>query len=141
MLDNQVKLEANKMKKFFDIAIPYVGIKIDFTPINHFFRDLLITFILWQIGYRDFQAAFATMLISGFFEAGNGISFSKDGTHSFFDFLDFLPSVFAGFLTIVLLSNKFDLTILVKLLIIYISVVLILTLLNKLLGRKIIIKL
>ena len=128
------------MNKFCEIAVPYVGIKINFTPIYHFFRDLLVVFILWQIGYRGFQAAFTTMLISGFFEAGNGICFSKDGTHDHFDFLDLIPSVFAGFLVVSLMSKNFNLTLLLNLLLIYFSVVLILTLLNILLGRKIIIK-
>ncbi|HEX9971403.1 MAG TPA: hypothetical protein VGD14_04970, partial [bacterium] len=93
------------MNKFCGMAIPYVGIEINFTPIYHFFRDLLITFILWQISYRGFQAAFTTMLISGFFEAGNGICFLKDGTHCHFDFLDLIPSVFAGFLMVGFLSQ------------------------------------
>lgn len=128
------------MKNFYDTVIPYVGIEINFTPVYHFLRDLFFAFILWQIGYRDFQAAFATMLISGFFETGNGICFLQDGSHGHFDFLDLIPSVFAGFLIVSLLSKNFDLTILVKLLLIYISVVLTLTLLNKLLGREIIIK-
>jgi hypothetical protein len=128
------------MKKFCDIAVPFVGIEIDFSPIYHFFRDLLVVFILWQIGYRGFQAAFTTMLISGFFEAGNGICFLKDGTHCHFDFLDVIPSVFAGFLIVSLLSENFDLTLLLNLLLIYFSVVLILLFLNITLGRKIIIK-
>ncbi len=80
------------------------------------------------------------MLISGFFEAGNGICFLKDGTHCHFDFLDLIPSVFAGFLMVGFLSKYFDLMLLFNLLLIYCSVVLILTLLNISLGRKVIIK-
>ena len=128
------------MNNFCDIAVPYVGIEINFSPIYHFFRDILVVFILWQIGYRGFQAAFTTMLISGFFEAGNGICFLKDGTHCHFDFLDLIPSVFAGFLVVSLMSNNFNLTLLLNLLLIFFSVVVILTLLNIALGRKIIIK-
>ena len=128
------------MNKFFDIAVPYVGIVINFTPIYHFFRDLIFAIILWQIGYRGFQAAFTTVLISGFFEAGNGICYTKDGTHNHFDFLDLIPSVFAGFLVVSLLSQNYDLTLLLKLALIYCSVIVILTLLNIVLGRKIIIK-
>ena len=128
------------MKKLIDTIIPHVGIELDITPILHFFRDLLFTFIFWQIGYRDFHAAFTTMLISGSWEAGNGICFNSDGSHSHFDFLDLLPSVFAGFLTVGFMSKKYDFTILLKLLLIYISVVLLLLILNKLLGREIEIK-
>ncbi len=128
------------MNKFCEIAVPYVGIEIDFSPIYHFFRDLIFTIILWQISYRGFQAAFTTMLMSGFFEAGNGICFSKDGMYCHFDFLDLIPSVFAGFLIVSLLSKNFDLTLLLKLALIYFSAVVILTLLNIALGRKIIIK-
>ena len=120
-----------------DSIIPHVGIKLDFSPLFHFFRDLLIAFILWQIGYRDFQAASATMIASGFFEAGNGVAFQKDGNPNFFDFLDFLPSVFAGFLVVGFLSGKFDLQLLLILFVIYVSVVLILLILNILLGRRI----
>lgn len=128
------------MKKFINRVIPFVGIEIDISPILHFFRDLLFAFILWQIGYRDFQAALATMLISGFFEAGNGICPLPDGRHCHFDFLDVFPSVIAGFLVVSFLSNNFDLLLLVKLLIIYAVTVVVLLILNLLLGRKIIIK-
>jgi hypothetical protein len=111
------------MKEYFDNIIPYVGIQLDLTPIFHIFRDLLFTYIFWHIGYRDFQAAFTTMLVSGFWEAGNGICYNCDATHSHFDILDLLPSVFAGFLMVGFLSNNYDLTILRTLLIIYVSVV------------------
>ena len=125
------------MNNFFDVAVPYVGIEINFSPVYHFFRDILVVFILWQIGYRGFQAALTIMLISGFFEAGNGICFLKDGTHFHFDFLDLIPSVFAGFLVVSLMSNNFNLTLLLNLLLLFFSVVVILTLLNIALGRKI----
>ena len=128
------------MHRLKDIAIPNIGTELDVTPIYHFFRDLFITFILWQIGFRDFYAAFTTMLVSGFFEAGNGICYYKDGSNCFFDFIDFLPSVFAGFLVVSFLSKDFDLMLLAKLFIIYVLIVLFLILLNKLLGRDIIIK-
>ena len=120
--------------------IPHVGIELDLSPLLHFFRDLLLTFILWQIGYRDFQAALGIMIASGFFEAGNGILFQSDGERSFFDFLDFLPSVLAGFLVVGFLSGKFDFQLLLTLFLIYIAVVLVLLIINVLLGRTIIIK-
>ena len=116
--------------------IPHVGIELDLSPLLHFFRDLVITFILWQIGYRDFQAAFGIMIASGFFEAGNGILFQSDGERS----LDFLPSVLAGFLVVGFLSGKFDFQLLLTLFLIYIAVVLVLLIINVLLGRTIIIK-
>ena len=128
------------MNKFYCIAIPYVGIQIDFTPIYHFFRDLLVVFIIWQVGFHGFQAAFTAMLVSGFFEAGNGICFLEDGTHCHFDFLDLIPSVFAGFLMVSFLSDNFDLMLLLKLLAIYFSVCLVLLFLNIALGRKFIFK-
>ncbi len=120
--------------------IPHVGIELDLSPLLHFFRDLVLTFILWQIGYRDFQAAFGIMIASGFFEAGNGVVFQSDGTPSFFDFLDFLPSVLAGFLVVGFLSGKLDFQLLLTLFIIYIAVVLVLLIINLLLGRKVPIK-
>jgi hypothetical protein len=128
------------MKKYLDRIIPYVGIQIDISPVFHLFRDLLFTFIFWQIGYRDFQAAFTTMLVSGFWEAGNGVCYNSDGTHCHFDFLDLLPSVFAGFLMVGFLSANYDPGILRTLLLVYISVVILFSLLNKLMGREIIIK-
>lgn len=127
------------MKKIFDAIVPYVGIKFNLSPLAHFGRDLLLGFIFWQIGFRDFQAAFAVMLASGFFEAGNGISFEADGSHCIFDFLDFLPSPFAGFLAVGYFSHDFDFMLLLELLAIYAVTVIVLTVLNKLLGRKIII--
>ncbi|MGH7595066.1 MAG: hypothetical protein ACREOI_01890 [bacterium] len=127
------------MKKIYAAIVPYVGIKFNFSPLAHFGRDLLLGFILWQIGFRDFQAAFAVMLASGFFEAGNGIAFNADGSHGFFDFLDFLPSAIAGFLVVGYLSHDFDLALLFKLLALYAVTVIVLTVLNKLLGRKIVI--
>ena len=128
------------MKKYVDVIIPYVGIEINISPILHFFRDLLFTFIFLKIGFQDFNAALTTMLVSGFWEAGNGICFNSDGTHSHFDFLDLLPSVFAGFLMVGFLSKSYDFTILFKLISIYLVVVLLFLFLNTLLGRKIIIK-
>jgi len=80
------------------------------------------------------------MLISGFFEAGNEICYYKEGSNCFFDLLDFLPSVFAGFLVVCFLSKHIDLMLLLKLIIIYLLIVLLLVLLNKLMGRDIIIK-
>ncbi len=127
------------MKKIYDVIVPYVGIKFNFSPLAHFGRDLLLAFVLWQIGYRDFQAALAVMLASGFFEAGNGIAFDADGNHGFFDFLDFLPSPLAGFLVVGYLSHDFDLMLLFELLALYAITVIVLTVLNKLLGRKIVI--
>jgi hypothetical protein len=125
------------MKKIFDFIVPYAGIELNLSPLAHFGRDLLLGFILWQVGYRDFQAAFAIMLASGFFEAGNGIAFEADGSHSFFDFLDFLPSPIAGFLVVGYLSRHFDLMLLLKLLALYAITAIVLVVLNKLLGRKI----
>lgn len=127
------------MKKIYDAIVPYVGIKFNFSPLAHLGRDLLLGFILWQIGYRDFQAALAVMLASSFFEAGNGIAFDADGSHGFFDFLDFFPSPIAGFLVVGYLSHDFDLMLLLELLALYAITVFVLTVLNKLLGRKIII--
>ena len=123
-----------------DSVIPHLGIELDFTPLFHFVRDLLIVLIIWQIGYRDFQAALTPMIASGFFEAGNGIAFQSDGNHDFFDFLDFLPSVLAGFLGVGFLSGKFDFQLLLLLLAIYAAVVLLLLVLNLLLGRQIVIR-
>jgi len=128
------------MQRFIDTVIPHVGIKIDFSPLLHFVRDLLVACTLWQIGFRDFQAAFATMLISGFFETGSGVSFQSDGAHDFFDFLDLLPSVFAGFLVVGILSGNFALALLLKLILIYGGSSVALLLINMLLGREIIIK-
>ena len=128
------------MGDFINRVIPHVGIKIDASPLFHFARDLLVTLLLWLIGFRDFQAAFTTMLTSGFLEIGNGISFRSDGTHDFFDFFDFLPSPIAGFLVVGLFSKNFELALLIKLLAIYAAVVLVLVILNQLLGRKIIIE-
>ncbi|MCI0693547.1 hypothetical protein L0337_16260 [candidate division KSB1 bacterium] len=127
------------MRKIFDFIVPHAGIEFNLSPLAHFGRDLLLGFILWQIGYRDFQAAFAVMLASGLFEAGNGIAFNADGNHGFFDFLDFLPSPLAGFLVIGYLSHDFDLMLLLELLALYAVTVIVLTVLNKLLGRKIVI--
>ena len=128
------------MNRFFEIAIPYVGIEINFSPLYHFFRDLVFAMILWQIGFRDIQAALTTMLISGFFEAGNGICYNKNGSHCHFDFLDLIPSVFAGFIVISFMSSTFNLTLLLNLLLIFFSVVIILTLINIILGRKFVFK-
>jgi hypothetical protein len=128
------------MKKYIDAIIPYVGGAFDYTPVLHLCRDLFFTFIFWQIGYRGFQVAFTTMLGSGFWEAGNGVCFNNDGTHGHFDFLDLLPSVFAGFLMVGFLSNNYDWSIVRTLGIIYLSVVVLLFLLNKLLGREIVFK-
>jgi hypothetical protein len=127
------------MEKIFDAIVPYVGIKFNLSPLAHFARDLLLAFVLWQIGFRDFQASFAVMLASGFFEAGNGIAFDADGNHGFFDFLDFLPSAIAGFLVVGYLADDFDLILLLELLALYAVTVIVLAVLNKLLGRKIII--
>ncbi len=121
-------------------VIPHVGIELDLSPLFHFLRDLLLTFILWQVGYRDFQVALGVMIASGFFEAGNGVVFQKDGTPSFFDFLDFLPSVLASFLVIGFLSGKFDFQLLLLLFVIYVVVVLVLLIINLLLGRTIQVK-
>ncbi len=125
------------MRKIFDFILPHVGIEFNLSPLAHFGRDLLLVFILWQVGYREFQAALAVMLTSGFFEAGNGISFEADGSHGFFDFLDFLPSPIAGFLVIGYLSHHFDLMLLLKLLALYAITAVVLVVLNKLLGREI----
>lgn len=124
------------MGEFINKVIPHVGIKIDASLLFHFARDLLVTLLLWLIGFRDFQAAFITMLASGFLEVGNGIAYQSDGTRNFFDFLDFLPSVVAGFLIVSLFSKSFELTLLLKLFAIYAAVVILLFLSNKLLGRK-----
>lgn len=80
------------------------------------------------------------MIASGFLETGNGISFSKDGSHDFFDFLDFLPSGIAGFLIISLAAGSFDLAPLLQLFIIFAAVVVVLVILNLALGRKIVIE-
>jgi hypothetical protein len=128
------------MKKIFDYIVPYVGVKFNLSPVAHFGRDLLFTFIFWQIGYRDFQAAFAVMLAAGFFEAGNGVNFRADGCHGFFDVLDFLPSPVAGFLAVGYLSHDFDRMLLLELLAVYAATVIILVVLNMLLGRKFIIE-
>jgi hypothetical protein len=128
------------MKNIFDYSVPYVGIKFNLSPVVHFVRDLLFTFIFWQIGYRDFHAAFAVMLAAGFFEAGNGVNFRADGCHGYFDLLDFLPSALAGFLAVGYLSHDFDRMLLFELLAVYAATVIILVLLNKLLGRKFIIE-
>lgn len=130
-------LMIDKTISHFDAIVPYVGIKFNLSPLAHLGRDLLLAFVLWQIGYRDFQAAFAVMLASGFFEVGNGIAFEADGSHGIFDFLDFLPSVIAGFLVAGYLSHNFDFMLLLELLAIYAVTVIVLTVLNKLLGRKI----
>jgi len=127
------------MRKIVDFIVPYAGIKFNLSPLAHFARDFFLAVILWQIGYRDFQAAFATMFASGFFEAGNGVAFKEGGNHGFFDLLDFLPSPVAGFLAVGYLSDKFDLMLLLELLAIYAITVIIIVVLNKLLGRKIII--
>ena len=125
------------MNKIIDAIIPYVGVKFNLSPVAHFFRDLLLTYIFWEIGFRDFQAAFATMLASGFFETGNGITFESDGSHAYFDFLDFLPSVPAGALMVSYFNQRFESELLLNLFVIYLATVIILILLNKLLGRKI----
>jgi hypothetical protein len=125
--------------KLIDAVIPHVGIKLDFSPLLHFARDLLLAFVLWQIGFRDFQAAFTTLLASGFFETACGISFQADGAHDIFDFLDLLPSAFAGFLVVGLLSGNFDFVLLLNLILIYAAGVVVLLLANIILGRKIII--
>lgn len=128
------------MKNIFDYSVPYVGIKFNLSPVVHFVRDVLFTFIFWQIGYRDFQAALAVMLAAGFFEAGNGVNFRADGCHGYFDLLDFLPSPLAGFLVVGYLSHDFDRNLLLELLAIYAATGILLVLINKLLGRKFIIE-
>ena len=133
------------------ITIPRIGFvrfskirvmkKIKLTIFLSFMVGLNVVFLLLPFSGLNIRLnAFTTMLMSGFWEAGNGVLFSKDGTHDFFDFLDFLPSVFAGFLMVGLLSNNYDFILLRNLILIYISTVLIFLLLNILLGRKIIIK-
>ena len=124
------------MQLYVDDIIPHVGIEVDSSLIFHFLRDAVLTFIFWQIGYHDFQAAFVTMLASGFFETGNGICYNYDGTHGHFDLLDLLTSVIAGFLIVSLLAVNFDFFILLNLSIIYASVAVVLVVLNKLLKRK-----
>jgi hypothetical protein len=54
------------MRKILDFIVPHVGIEFNLSPLVHFGRDLLLVFILWQIGYRDFQAALAVMLTRAF---------------------------------------------------------------------------
>ncbi len=125
------------MNKILDSVIPHVGVKLNLSPLAHFFRDLLFTYLLWQIGFRGFRAALTTMLISGFFETGNGISFQSNGRRGYFDFLDFLPSAFAGFLVVGYLSGRFDPRLLLDLLLIFFVTVAVLLLVNKLLGREI----
>ncbi|MFQ5772299.1 MAG: hypothetical protein ACE5HX_17320 [bacterium] len=128
------------MRHFIDRAVPHFGFDINWTPIFHFFRDLLFAFLLWQIGFRNFQAAFATMLISGFYEVGQGVSARADGSPNFFDFFDFFPSVIAGFLMVSFMSQNIALALFLDLILIYIATVLLLLLLNKMLGREIIVK-
>ena len=128
------------MKKFWDIAVPYFGIEIDITIIYHTLRDIFIILILWLLGYHGFQAAFTLLLVSGFFEAGNGVAYSPDGSHCFYNPLDVLPSVFVGFLAVSILSGIFDWMLLVKLILIYVIANLILVVLNKILRRDIIIR-
>jgi len=134
------KIRWQKMKNLKDIIIPYIGIEVDITPVLHIFRDFVFTLILWQIGFRDFQAAFTVMLISGFWEGGNGICYNSDGTHCHFDILDFLPSVFVGFLTVGVLSRQFDFSILLKLGLVYVLTITLLLLLNIILQRKFVYK-
>ncbi|MFQ5601912.1 MAG: hypothetical protein ACE5HS_01435 [bacterium] len=122
--------------RYSDKVVPYMGLDINTTPIIHFLRDFLFAYLLWQLGYRDFQLAFTTMLISGFLETGQGTSLRPDGSQNFFDVLDFLPSVFAGFLVVSYLSNTFDLILLLTLVLLYFAVLLVLFVLNKMLSRK-----
>lgn len=125
------------MGKFVDKVIPFMGVKFDASPLLHFVRDLIVALLLWFIGFRDFQAAFTTMLTSAFFETGNGVAFQRGGSHDFFDFLDFLPSVVAGFLVVSVFSGSFDIKLLITLFLIYAAIVVILVVINLILGRKI----
>ena len=60
------------------MVVPHIGLQFDWTPVTHFIRDLLFAYILYQVGYREAHAAFATMLIAGFWEAGNGVCYNQD---------------------------------------------------------------
>ena len=63
------------MGDFINRVIPHVGIKIDASPLFHFARDLLVTLLLWLIGFRDFHE------ISGS-EKAISRSFRSQGEHS-----------------------------------------------------------
>jgi hypothetical protein len=128
------------MKYTWDFVVPYVGFEMDISFLYHTLRDILIIVVLWQIGFRDFQAAFTLLLVSGFFEAGNGVCYNSDGSHCFYNPLDILPSVFVGYFAVSIMSGVFELWLLVMLTLIFLISVLILIALNKVLGRDIIIK-
>ncbi|MCA9743378.1 MAG: hypothetical protein H6695_07390 [Deferribacteres bacterium] len=128
------------MKKLIDMVVPHIGLQFDWTPVTHFIRDLLFTYILYQVGYREAHAAFATMLIAGFWEAGNGVCYNQDGGHCHFDVLDFLPSVFAGFLMLGFLTSNFNTGIVLTLATVYLVTIVVFLALNLALGRKIIFK-
>ncbi|MBN2357238.1 hypothetical protein JXO59_14070 [candidate division KSB1 bacterium] len=124
------------MIKFTDIAVPYVGIELDITLLYHTLRDIFLIIILWQVGYRGFQAALTLVLLSGFFEAGNGICYNRDGSHAIFNPIDILPAVLIGFFAVCLLSGIFDWMMLLYLSLIFILFTLSLMVINALMGRK-----
>ena len=79
------------MKSIWDIAVIHMGSQVNITILYHTFRDVFIIFILWLLGYRGFQLV-STLLLSGFFKAGNGVCYNCDGSHAFFNPLDLLSA-------------------------------------------------
>lgn len=124
------------MQKFSDITIPHIGIELDITLLYHTFRDIFVIFILWQLGYRGFHAALTLLLLSIFFEAGNGILYNPDGSHAIFNPLDILPAPLVGFFSVSLRNGVFEWTMLLQLSVIFFLSCLILFIANALMGRK-----
>ena len=123
------------MKNYSDVLIPWIGIHLDISPLLHVLRDFLFAFGLWWLGYRDFQLCFTIMIISGFWEAGNGICYGSNGQHGYFDLIDFVPAVFAGPIVIGIKTGNFPVNLFIRMVIIYFVVCLGLWIANKILKR------
>ncbi len=128
------------MTALFDRTIPYVGIKLDLTPVTHLGRDLLIALILWNVGLAAFETALVVMLMSGAYETGQGLAFLSDGSRNHFDLLDFLPSAFAGPIVVGLFTHRFDSDLLTTTLLLYLGTAFFLLLVNFLLRRDFIVR-
>ncbi|MFQ5823992.1 MAG: hypothetical protein ACE5JB_08060 [bacterium] len=138
--------------KFWKVIIkdiPHFGYHPDFSIMQHLFRDILIawgsgTLLKNYFGLDVYNAYLASshiaLYFSAGFEAGKGINHWTPSlnSHDFFDPLDWLISVFAGFGVFSYMTTTLDYFVFVKLIYLWLLGSISLYLINKILNREII---